>query len=197
MAVAEIGRVVRTYRERRRFGQSEVAGTAGISVSMLSQIEHGKVSPSLDTLLRVCMAVGLEPVDLFRLALPSRPFRIHRQGKRLSTGGDGINYEQLVASPDAGYPAEMFLLEVEAGKKVGLGGRGHEGVELGYVLDGHGILEVGGETHRIEHGDSVSFSAHLPHSLRNSGGHVFRAIWTVIPPHKDYLRMEETTSQSK
>ncbi len=197
LQINSIGRTIKGYRERRKLGQSEVAGQAGISVSMLSQIENGRVSPSIDTLLRVCTAVGLEPMELFRHVAPLRPVRIMRREQRLRTDSKGALYEQLVASPDTGYPAELFLLEVEVGRKVGLGGMGHEGVELGYVLEGEAEMTVGGEQHCVREGDSLSFSAHLPHSLKNDSGRTFRAIWTVIPPHKDYLELEMEKGDSQ
>jgi len=193
--VPGIGRILRVYREKRKRNLSVVAGAANISVSMLSQIELGRVSPSIDTLMRVCGALEIEPVELFRHISPSKPVRIFREGERLRTGGSGVTYEQLVASPDMAYPAELFMLEVEPGHHAGLGGTGHEGVEMGYVLKGKARLTVGDTRYDISAGDSISFSAHLPHRLENSQNAVFRAIWSVVPPHKDYLEMEEVSSQ--
>ena len=45
------GEKLRTVRERKGLTLKEVAGQAGVSESLVSQIERNKVSPSVDTLL--------------------------------------------------------------------------------------------------------------------------------------------------
>jgi transcriptional regulator with XRE-family HTH domain len=185
--VPSIGTILKVFREKTRKNQGEVAAKAGISTSMLSQIERGVVSPSIDTLCGVCKAVGMDIADLFRRISPDSPVRRFKAGQRLSTQHHGVLFEQLAASTQAGYPAEMFLLEVKPGKRVGLSGSGHEGIEMGYALEGEAIVTVEGIDYTISAGDSISFNSNLPHSLINEGKKVFRAVWTALPPHKDYL----------
>jgi len=96
-----------------------------------------------------------------------------------------------VTSPDLSHPAEMFLLEVAPGGELGKSTGGHEGVELGYVLDGAGVLTVQGRDYELKRGDSVSYASQLPHALRNTGSVPFRAVWSVFPPHQDFLELEE------
>jgi quercetin dioxygenase-like cupin family protein len=110
-----------------------------------------------------------------------------KAGQRLSTKHNGVLFEQLAVSVSAGYPAEMFELEVKPGKRIGLSGSGHEGIEMGYALEGNAVLTVDGIDYKIGKGDSVSFNSNLPHSLVNEGRKIFRAVWTALPPHKDYL----------
>jgi len=184
----EIGNMLRMIRERTGRNQSEVAAKAGISGSMLSQIERGAVSPSIDTLFAVCSALDLDIAELFRRLSPAKPVRVVSRANRLRTSsGAGIRYEQLVASAASTHPAEMILLEVEAGRQAGISGRGHEGVEMGSVLEGRALLTVDGTEYQIAEGDSVSFSCLLPHRLVNAGPGVFRAVWAILPPHRDYL----------
>jgi transcriptional regulator with XRE-family HTH domain len=185
--VPSIGNILKVFREKTRKNQGHVAAKAGISISMLSQIERGVVSPSIDTLFCVCRAVGIDIAELFRRIAPDSPVRLMNAGQRLSTQHNGVLFEQLAASVNAGYPAEMFLLEVKPGKRIGLSGSGHEGIEMGYALDGNAVLTVDGVDYEIGKGDSVSFNSNLPHSLANKGRKTFRAVWTALPPHKDYL----------
>lgn len=183
----EIGNILRLFRQKIHKNQGEVAEKAGISTSMLSQIETGTVSPSIDTLVAVCVALEMDVADLFRRISPDEPVRVHHRGKRLSTQNRGVKFEQLAASADAGHPAELLLLEIAAGKEAGISGNGHEGVEMGYVLEGNAVLMVSGEEFEIGVGDSVSYNSHLPHKLINKSAKVFRAVWNALPPHKDYL----------
>ncbi len=185
--VPEIGKILKVFRQKINKNQGDVAGKAGISTSMLSQIERGAVSPSIDTLTAVCGALEMDMADLFRRISPDAPFRVNHQGKRLFTQSRGVRFEQLALSADAGHPAEMLLLEIAPGKEAGISGNGHEGVEMGYVLEGAATLFVNGTRFEISRGDSVSYNSHLPHKLTNTGRTVFKAVWNALPPHKDYL----------
>jgi transcriptional regulator with XRE-family HTH domain len=184
---AEIGRILKAYRERLQRNQRAVADAAGISTSMLSQIENGAVSPSIDTLATLCATLGLEMGELFSRVSPKRAVTVHRPGDRLCSQTQGIGYEQLAVSPNPGFPAELLILELAPGKATGMSRKGHEGVELGYILEGEAILRIAEEEVHLRAGDSVSYSSHLPHCLENPGTKPFRAVWSIQPPHKDYL----------
>jgi transcriptional regulator with XRE-family HTH domain len=183
----EIGTILRLFREKINKNQGEVAHKAGISTSMLSQIERGAAAPSVDTLVAVCMVLELDVADLFRRIAPEAPLRIHHRGKRLFTASRGVRYEQLCQSADASHPAEMLLLEIAPGKQAGVSDNGHEGVEMGYVLSGNATLVVNGTEYGLSSGDSVSYNSHLPHKLINNSKTIFRAVWNALPPHRDYL----------
>jgi transcriptional regulator with XRE-family HTH domain len=183
-----LGRMLRLVREKsgRRLG--DIAPGAGISISMLSQIERGIVSPSIDSLCMVCRALDIDTAELFRRLSPGDPVRIHKSGERLKMGNRGVRYEQLMTSQTGAVPSELFCIEVKPGRATAMSGGGHEGVEMGYVLQGSARLTVGGEGYDINENDSVCFSAHLPHRLANSGRKIFRAVWSIAPPHVDYLK---------
>ena len=185
-----IGRVIKTYREKTGLKQATLAKKAGISTSMLSQIERSAVSPSIETLFVVCDALGLDIAHLFSIIRGSTSVRVFHKGERLKTDNSGVHYEQLALSGDAMHPIEMFLLKVEPKQTVGFSRSGHEGIEMGYVLSGSAMLVVDSTEHDIKKGDSVTFSSALPHSLKNGGTTIFKAVWNVLPPHKDYLDLQ-------
>jgi len=56
---AEIGRRVREARDALGLRQDELALAAGVSTRVVHQIERGKPTSRLDTLLRVLEALGL------------------------------------------------------------------------------------------------------------------------------------------
>ncbi len=183
---------MKTYREKTGRNQGDVASKAGISVSMLSQIERGMVAPSIETLMMVCSVLDLDVSHLFRMiAANEHPVRIHHSGERLRNEVGGVQYEQLMTSTLGSWQAELFLLEVAPGSSTSFSGGGHEGIEMGYVLDGEGVLTVDAADYPICKGDSIHFSSHLPHQLRNGGRKAFRAVWSISPPHVDYLGSHE------
>jgi len=190
--IPRLGRILKTYREKTGRNQADVASKAGISVSMLSQIERGMVAPSIETLLMACSALDLEAGHLFRIvAADEHPVRILHSGERLRNKVGGVQYEQLMTNTQGGWQAEMFLLEIAPGCGTTFSGGGHEGAEMGYVLDGAAVLTVDANDYAVRRGDSIHFSSHLPHQLSNRGKRVFRAVWSLSPPHVDYLGKPE------
>lgn len=56
---------LRKERERQGLSQLELALKANISQNMINYIETGKRTPSLDTLLKICQALNINPATLF------------------------------------------------------------------------------------------------------------------------------------
>ncbi len=187
---SRIGVILKTYREKTGLNQAVIAEKAGISTSMLSQIERAAVSPSIDTLFAVCQALGMDITHLFRSISDTQQIRIRHKGERLKNKGCGVMYEQLVVNMDTANAAEMFLLVINPRQKAGLSETGHVGSEMGYVLSGTASLFINGTEYFLKEGDSVTFNSSLPHSLHNKGPVPFRAVWNALPPHKDYLELE-------
>lgn len=65
-----LGQRIRSLRQsaHRRLTQEELASRAGISVSFLSMIERGERAPHIETLCRVCSALGISIGELFWFA---------------------------------------------------------------------------------------------------------------------------------
>jgi transcriptional regulator with XRE-family HTH domain len=61
-----LGRRLRALRKERGLRLADVAGAAGISISWLNDMEHDRNSPSLDTLVRVAIALDTTAVGLLR-----------------------------------------------------------------------------------------------------------------------------------
>ena len=56
---------LRKEREKAGLSQLELALRAEISQNMINYIETGKRTPSLDTLLKICNAMNINPAILF------------------------------------------------------------------------------------------------------------------------------------
>lgn len=61
----QIGESLKAYRTTRKKKLREVASAAGISVSFLSDIERGRVLPSLETCQSLCNYYGISLSWLF------------------------------------------------------------------------------------------------------------------------------------
>ncbi len=59
-----LGERLRRLREKLNMTQAEVAAKAGVSAALIGQIELGRVSPSLKTISKVALALGVSPCYL-------------------------------------------------------------------------------------------------------------------------------------
>jgi transcriptional regulator with XRE-family HTH domain len=177
------GEKIRTVRERRGLTLREVAEQAGVSESLVSQIERNRVSPAIDTLLAIADVLDLDPEYLFAGWRRDRSVHIVRKAERHSFTKPGVLYERLAqveSQERAGI--ESYKITLEPGAKTGSTEYGHPGWELGVVETGKAELTVGNHTHILKPGDSASFRSESPHVLANPGKDRLRVFWVITPP---------------
>ncbi len=59
-----LGPLIRRNRKDRKLTLKAVAEKAGISEGFMSQVENNVKSPSVDTLMKICNAIGVNPGDI-------------------------------------------------------------------------------------------------------------------------------------
>lgn len=60
------GQNVRVFRIYRGMLQRELASAAGLSLSYISHLETGKVCPSMEVLLTLCIILNVTPNDMLK-----------------------------------------------------------------------------------------------------------------------------------
>lgn len=76
MAQRRLGVRIRTLRIRRSWSQQQLATKAKVHPSFVGQVERCEKGIRLSNLLRLCVALEVDPADLFRgLLLPEQPAR--------------------------------------------------------------------------------------------------------------------------
>lgn len=184
-----LGEKLKKIRELKGLTLKQVAHQAGVSESLVSQIENARVSPSIDTLLSLADYLEIDLDYLFRDYKRRKKARVLRREDRSRLQRGGVSYEQLsVLDQDRELHAmEAVLLELAPGSEQGDSHFGHPGRELGIILEGEGELSYGTETYLLEEGDSVSFASDISHVLRNRGKSPLKAIWIITPPKIRYF----------
>ena len=89
------GEKLRAVRERKGYTLKTVAERAGVSESLVSQIERNRVSPAIDTLLALATVLDINLEFLFEEYRRERPVQIIRkeEGKKISE--EDISFEEL------------------------------------------------------------------------------------------------------
>jgi len=183
--LARLGPRLREIREKRGMTMRAVAEAAGVTESLISQIERSRVSPAIDTLVDVADAIGVDLEYLFSEFRREHPVNIIRHGERPRLDLGTVVYERLAAAAEKSeHGIEAYLLEIAPGAEKGDTEYGHIGRELGVVIDGEGEFSIGTQVYQLKKGDSISFEADVPHVLRNTGRKKLQAFWVVTPPKK-------------
>jgi transcriptional regulator with XRE-family HTH domain len=170
-ALVAVGARVRALREAQRLSLRDLAERSGVSAPMLSQVERGETSPTLQVAARIAAGLELRLSQLLRLD-EDGIVTVVRRGERRTGGADGHRYE-ILTPPLPGQRAEVSLHRLAPGASTGGPGDPpmHEpgSRETALVQSGTAELFVDGARHELHAGDAVTFDADLPHHFENPG----------------------------
>jgi DNA-binding XRE family transcriptional regulator len=185
----QFGEKLREIRERKKMTMKDVAEKAGVTESLISQIERNKVSPAIDTLLSIAEILEIDLEYLFIDLKQNKAVQLVHKEERDIFVTKGVTYEQLCSATakDNGHGIEAYYLSIEPGKEKGSPEYGHVGMEMGIILQGKGELAYGKEIYKLSAGDSLSFASDIPHIITNTGSTPLKAYWVVTPP-KNFSR---------
>ena len=165
-----IGERIRRLRLKRSMGLVELGRHTGLSASFLSQLETGRVVPTLRNLARIAIVFGRDLAYFFEPE-PHPLFRVHRRSERVRLPQSGVDdptyYFESLAYMVPDRQLDPYFAEFVPVKK-GLEVRPHvhPGYEFLYLLQGDLEIRHGDRGHVLEAGDSVYFDAATPHSYR-------------------------------
>ena len=173
LAASHLGQRIKRLRLKRSMGLMELGKLTGLSASFLSQLETGRVVPTLRNLARIAMVFSKD-LNYFFEPEPQTLFRLHRGKDRVRLPQSGVEdpsyfFESLgYMVPDRQLdPYFAEFLPAKTGREP----RAHQhfGCEFLYLLSGSLDLRHGETTHRIEQGDAIYFDASTTHAYECSG----------------------------
>jgi transcriptional regulator with XRE-family HTH domain len=175
-----LGDRIRAVRQDRKLTVRQLAGTAGVSPALISQVERGITDPSLDSLRRIAQALSVPLFDFFQQP-EDGDVAVIRADSRMqirSPHGD-LTYTRL--SP--GY-SKVEVLEgmLEPGGCSSELPWSHPSEECAVVISGQLTVEVDGDRRELEPGDSCYFDSRLPHRYVNNSNTPMVFMLSVTPP---------------
>ncbi|MDD2458680.1 MAG: cupin domain-containing protein [Eubacteriales bacterium] len=205
-----LGGRIRELRLARNYRILDLAHMTGLTSSMISQVERGGISPSIDTLKKIANALEVSVGYFFEdeaepeLAQTSpapqpsgtsanydqlRPDLniveispvVHEHQRKILSPGKGVNFYLL--NPNMDGPIEFIYNVYEPGCGTGKSLYSHPGSECGLILEGELVVTILDKEFRLQKGDSITFDSSKPHSKRNEGKVPCICVWANTPPY--------------
>lgn len=182
-----LGIRLRTARQANGSTIRELARRLGCSPSLISQIERGKVAPSVSRLYTLAAALGISMDSLFdwpgheagRRPVPARV--VQRRADRPSINLEhDVRWERLTAQHDELVDFCEVIYGVGGGSRATHDAIRHAGREYAVVIQGKLEAQIGFGRWTLNVGDSISFDSTTPHLYWNEGAEPARVIWCVL-----------------
>jgi transcriptional regulator with XRE-family HTH domain len=166
-AAVDLGRTARRLRESQNLTLADVARRADISSAMLSRLETGRVSPSLETIVALSQALGVSASALMqRVGVDDGGAQLIRAGEGLETVRSGTRrghtYHLLAAQRGPRKIFEPFLVTLNDRSEV-FPGFQHPGIEFIHLLAGILHYRHGRHTYVLRRGDTLTFRGDIAH----------------------------------
>jgi transcriptional regulator with XRE-family HTH domain len=168
-----VGLRVKALREAMDLSLRDLAERSGVSAPMLSQVERGETSPTLQIATRIAHGLELRLSQLLRLDEDGAVSVVRRDERRMGPSGAAGHRYEILTPPLPGQRAELSRHQLAAGAVTGGPGDPpmHEpgSRETALVESGTVTLVCDGARHELSAGDCVTFDADLPHHFENPG----------------------------
>lgn len=205
-----LGSRIRELRQVRNYRILDLAQMTGLTSSMISQVERGGISPSIDTLKKIANVLNVSvgyffedeeeiaarpnsvldqaqvstiasTLDLTGLKIVEISPVVHEHQRKMLSPGKGVTF--FLLNPNLDGPIEFIYNVYEPGCGTGKGLYSHPGSECGLILEGELIVTILDKEYRLQKGDSITFDSSQPHSKRNEGSIPCICVWANSPPY--------------
>lgn len=161
-----VGTRLKLVRERAGVSQRELARRSGVTNGTLSNIEQGKVSPSIQSLEKILSVIPITLHEFFSEDLENSA-SVYRRNQFIEIHKDDTDYRILPLNEFPWVSAYIAHQTYKPGAKVTSDWMVSKGVVAGIIIAGAIELTIEGVKHILEVGDGFSFSVHRSHLFEN------------------------------
>lgn len=175
---------LRDLRKRRGLTLREAGKRAGLSHSLLSQLELGRTNASLTTLSRLASIYGVTLSQIFDDKPDAAAGQIVRRHERVPMECISPNIaDWLVAPSSGGFSVLLSIVEPrsDGGEPIQQAG----GQKLLFVLRGVVHVHLAEQLETLYPGDAVSFDSAQPHGISNPGWEPAEVLCVISSPDAD------------
>ncbi|MBQ0037674.1 MAG: helix-turn-helix transcriptional regulator [Clostridiales bacterium] len=171
-----VGENIHRIRKAQKLSIDRAAEIAGVSKSMLGQIERGVVNPTIGVLWKIAQGLHV-PLEMLVECREEPGVSVYRavdvNGIRLC-GGKVIRYPLFPFDTDS--RSESCQMDIFISGSYQAPDQIPGSMVYVTVLSGFLELEIDGEEYRLESRDSISFPGSRPYIYRNGGNNTVRVM---------------------
>jgi len=168
-ALPPLGKHILKYRKQAGLSLDELARRSGVSKAMLSQVETGKVNPSVAIVWRIAHGLGVSVQDLLEGGKGTARLEvIHPHQYAVLTEGEGCEIQVISPIHMAG-ELELYLVAIKAGAVLHSKPHFPGAEEYTTLIEGTVEVTSGKLSKKISAGDTAHYDADIEHSLKNVG----------------------------
>ena len=176
-----IGARLRDIRDKLGLSQRQLAKTSHVANATISQIESGKINPTVGMLKKVLDGIPISMSDFFSDNMEVEEKVFFSANELVEIGEGGISYRQV--GGNLHNKAIQFLQErYQPGATTGKHSLTHDGEECGIILKGRLEVTVSGRKKILKAGDAYYFKSSQPHHFKNTGREPCELISACTPP---------------
>ena len=176
-----VGEQIQRLRNERKLTLDDLSRAAGVSKSMLSEIERDKANPTIAVAWRLTNALGVSLDSLFAPQKAPEAIAVSGPHEIPTLSGHDAKYQLRVWGPiELAGKFEWYELTLQAGGA--LVSNAHEPGTREHLTVLHGSIEIeaAGTTRRLKAADTARYVADEPHAIRNAGKSEAKALLVVI-----------------
>lgn len=174
----EIGQRIRRLRQSAELTLRELAERADLTPGYISQLERGKVSISIDSLMMILDALNVHIADFFR---PSRERIVFPEEDAVHLEREGVTEFAALVPGGANRNMEPVRVVLAPGESTSL--PPFSGEQYGYVLRGRLAITYINSTRRASKGQSFYAGGEGEMTIQNPGKNSSAFLWITSPPY--------------
>jgi len=164
-----VGANLRRLRGERRWTLEQLAAASGVSRAMLGQVELGRSAPTINVLWKIARALEVTFSALISARSQSGALVLRSNESKILTSKDRSFSSRALFPFDEPRRVEFYELRLSAGSVEDADAHPPGTTENLVVTGGTIEIDVAGDTHKLDAGDSILFEADTPHAYRNPG----------------------------
>lgn len=178
-----LGERIRSRRESLNIQINNLAGSIGVTPSLISQIERAKAFPSIITLKKIADALQTTVGILVgeNETYSKNPLVKYNERKIVQTNGQGTTL-YLLSNHDQQKLMETYLFEFKPKSSSENLINPMPGQSFYYVLSGSFSIEINSQHFQLSMGDSFYFNSGYKHVIINAGKSEALLLWVSTNP---------------
>ncbi len=162
-----LGRRLQLLRERNGWSQRELAKRSGVTNSVISTIEQGRVSPSISSLEKILSGFPVSLQEFFTFDPDAEApvfFAVQDMENRQF---DGLHSRRVFAHQGVAVTHVVYEASDGEGASSSPSLYQRDGMTVGVIMSGQLEVTVGGQLRVLHAGEGYQFDQSRPHCIRN------------------------------